>query len=147
MSYVRLAVSFQCKKQKCLRHFYLTRAERSECTLTIAETWNLVCHYCSNRPSCVRLPLNSQHRYSIRHLESMQQESPLSGSTLTPRDSQSDGPSSKITRKSHRKSRAGCMHCKSRRIKVRRPSFYVQVTIQSISILENLSCDKPDGNT
>jgi hypothetical protein len=72
-------------------------------------------------------------RNSARHFESMQQDSPVSGSTLTPRDSQSDGPSSKITRKSHRKSRAGCTHCKSRRIKVRRPSFYVHITIQNLS--------------
>ncbi|KAH7067641.1 hypothetical protein BKA63DRAFT_121959 [Paraphoma chrysanthemicola] len=43
----------------------------------------------------------------------MQQESPQSESTATPQE----GPSEKITRRSHRKSRAGCKQCKTRRIK------------------------------
>lgn len=48
----------------------------------------------------------------------MQQESPLSESGSTPQDAQYENAASKITRKSHRKSRAGCTNCKMRRIKV-----------------------------
>jgi hypothetical protein len=49
----------------------------------------------------------------------MDEESPLSENTTTPQDtrSHSDIASSKITRKSHRKSRAGCKSCKTRRVK------------------------------
>ncbi|KAF2825576.1 hypothetical protein CC86DRAFT_394516 [Ophiobolus disseminans] len=47
----------------------------------------------------------------------MQQESPLSDNTSTLRDSPSEIAAPKITRKSHRKSRAGCKNCKTRRIK------------------------------
>ncbi|KAH7384084.1 hypothetical protein DE146DRAFT_214539 [Phaeosphaeria sp. MPI-PUGE-AT-0046c] len=47
----------------------------------------------------------------------MQQESPLSESGSTPQHAHSEAASSRITRKSHRKSRAGCTNCKTRRIK------------------------------
>jgi hypothetical protein len=61
----------------------------------------------------------------------MQQDSPLTEATPnsiqtsrehSPFEHSGRGTSrrSKITRKSHRKSRAGCVNCKSRRIKVRR---------------------------
>jgi hypothetical protein len=57
----------------------------------------------------------------------MQQESPLSESTSTPQGAHSDAASSRITRKSHRKSRAGCKNCKTRRIKVHIKFLFNQV--------------------
>ena len=62
----------------------------------------------------------------ITRLDKMQQESPLSEVTSTSQDAHSTPPPGtekadtppKITRKSHKKSRAGCKNCKTRRIKV-----------------------------
>ena len=111
----------------------------SECALVIAEIWT---EFATIVPPDIHvIDLCSIFNTAVQHVTlSMQQDSPVSGSTLTPRESQSDGPSSKITRKSHRKSRAGCTHCKTRRIKVRKQSLPLHIITQE-SVLEYLSHD------
>src|SRR5690242_101277 len=67
--------------------------------------------------------LHAQHTMPRTKTSStMQQDSPLSlthSNTASPSANEHDGHNDKkITRRSHRKSRAGCKNCKNRRIKV-----------------------------
>jgi len=67
----------------------------------------------------------------------MQEDSPLSlahFNTVSPSADEERHEDKKITRRSHRKSRAGCKNCKARRIKVRQIGVLIQI-LEDVRVL------------